>query len=124
MKVIHSISLVALLSTAVFGQTPPAHQEFEVASVRPAAPAGQEKVALGFHLDGSHVNIASFTLRDLMVRAYSVKPAQVSGPDWIFTERFDVKATLPAGSSTNDIPEMLQSLLSDRFKLKMHREKK
>src|SRR5450755_4174789 len=123
MKAIHSVSLIALLSASIFGQASPSGREFEVASVRPAAPAGQEKVALGFHLDGSHVNIASFTLRDLMVRAYGVKPAQVSGPDWIFMERFDVKATLPAGSTTNDIPEMLQTLLADRFKLKIHREK-
>jgi uncharacterized protein (TIGR03435 family) len=124
MKAMHSVSLLALSSAAVFGQTPPAHQEFEVASVRPSAPAGQEKVALGLHIDGSHVRISSFSLRDLVVRAYNVKSAQVSGPDWIFTERFDVTATLPDGSTPNDIPDMLQTLLADRFKLKMHREKK
>jgi uncharacterized protein (TIGR03435 family) len=75
-------------------------------------------------MDGSHVRIASFSLRDLVVRAYGVKAAQVTGPDWIASERYDVNATLPAGSTADDIPVMLQGLLTDRFKVKIHREKK
>ena len=53
-----------------------------------------------------------------------MKAAQVTGPDWITSQRFDVNATLPAGTKADDIPEMLQTLLTDRFQLKMHREKK
>ena len=116
-------ALIALTSAAVFGQAP-GRTEFEVASIRPSNMTGQDKVAVGLHLDGSHVRITAFALRDLMVSAYNVKVAQVSGPDWISMERFDVNATLPAGSTTNDIPAMLQTMLADRFKLKMRREKK
>jgi uncharacterized protein (TIGR03435 family) len=127
MKPIHSVSLLVFTSVTVFCQAPAAHPEFDVASVRPAAPinaSGQEKVNLGVHMDGSHVRIASFSLRDLVVRAYGVKAAQVTGPDWIASERYDVNATLPAGSTADDIPVMLQALLADRFKLKVHRDKK
>jgi uncharacterized protein (TIGR03435 family) len=125
MKPIHSISLLVLTSVVAYCQAP-AHTEFEVASVRsaPINVSGQEKVALGVHMDGSHVRIASFSLRDLIVRAYGVKAAQVTGPDWIASERYDVNATLPAGSTGDDIPVMLQALLTDRFKLKIHRDKK
>ena len=70
------------------------------------------------------MRISSFTVRDLMARAYAVKPAQITGPDWITMERYDINASLPAGSTTDDIPAMLQTLLADRFKLKMHREKR
>ncbi len=112
MKPLHSISLLVLTSVVANCQAP-AHPEFEVASVRsaPINVSGQEKVALGVHMDGSHVRIASFSLRDLIVRAYGVKAAQVTGPDWIASERYDVNATLPAGSTADDIPVMLQALL-------------
>jgi uncharacterized protein (TIGR03435 family) len=40
------------------------------------------------------------------------------------TERFDVVATLPAGATPAQVPEMLQSLLAERFGLKIHKEKK
>jgi uncharacterized protein (TIGR03435 family) len=75
-------------------------------------------------MDGSHARIATFAVRDLIAMAYRVKNYQVSGPDWISTERFDINATLPSGSTANDVPEMLQSLLADRFQLKLHRDKK
>jgi uncharacterized protein (TIGR03435 family) len=38
--------------------------------------------------------------------------------------RFDVNAKLPAGSTPEKIPEMLQTLLEERFQIKLHREKK
>jgi len=53
-----------------------------------------------------------------------MKLYQISGPDWISSDRFDIAATIPAGVSTTQMPEMLQRLIEDRFQLKMHREKK
>jgi uncharacterized protein (TIGR03435 family) len=55
---------------------------------------------------------------------YSVKLNQISGPDWITTDRFDIAATLPEGSRPDQVPSMMQTLLEDRFELKTHREKK
>ena len=121
MKAIYSISLIAFASSAIFGQARP---EFEVASIRPSAGQGQERVAVGLHMDGSHARIATFAVREFIAMAYRVKSYQVSGPDWISTQRFDINATLPAGSTADNIPEMLQTLLADRFQLKMHRDKK
>jgi len=48
----------------------------------------------------------------------------ISGPDWTASETFDISATLPAGSTPAQIPEMLQTLLADRFHVKLHKEKK
>lgn len=48
----------------------------------------------------------------------------ISGPDWTATERYNITATLPAGSSKAQVPEMLQALLADRFEVKLHNEKK
>jgi uncharacterized protein (TIGR03435 family) len=75
-------------------------------------------------MDGQQAHIASFSLRDYLGMAYKVRAAQVTGPDWIAETRFDINATLPAGGKPEQVGEMLQPLLSDRFQLKFHREKK
>jgi uncharacterized protein (TIGR03435 family) len=64
------------------------------------------------------------TLKYYIATAYRVKQYQVSGPDWISSDRFDISATIPAGVSTTQMPEMLQRVIEERFQLKMHREKK
>jgi uncharacterized protein (TIGR03435 family) len=56
--------------------------------------------------------------------AYRVKDHQISGPDWLASQRFDIVAKLPEGASREQVPEMLQSLLVERFKLALHRDKK
>jgi len=115
----------ALGATALWAQTPATKLEFEVASIRPAGPASpQDGVNIGLHLDGSQARIASFTFKDYVAMAYRMKAYQISGPDWAGTDRFDLNAKLPAGSNSDQIPEMLQALLTDRFQLKFHRDKK
>jgi len=39
----------------------------------------------------------------------------------VATPRFDIAAKIPQGASENQVPEMLQALLADRFKLVLHR---
>lgn len=63
------------------------------------------------------------TLRDCLAIAYRVKISQVSGPDWITSARWSVAATIPEGMAGQE-REMLQTLLTERFKIKSHREKK
>jgi len=40
------------------------------------------------------------------------------------SERFDIIATLPAGTTGAQVPLMLQNLLADRFHVVTHHEKK
>jgi uncharacterized protein (TIGR03435 family) len=112
-----------LMLTASSGQTQTARQ-FEVASVRPTPPSDQHGLSLGFRMDAAGMHIGSLTLREIVAAAYRVKTYQVRGPDWTETERFDVNATLPPGAKADQIPEMLQALLAERFGLTLHREKK
>jgi len=98
--------------------------EFEVASIKPspaAAPGGH--VNVGLHVDGAQVLCTWFSLADYIGMAYDVKPYQVSGPAWLQSERFDIAAKVPTGEREH-IRAMIQSLLADRFKMQMHREKK
>jgi uncharacterized protein (TIGR03435 family) len=104
-------------------------QSFEVASIRPSAPmetiaqqvqAG--KLHLGLYVDQARVDIAFLTLGDLIPLAWRVKPHQVSAPEWMQNDRWDILAKLPEGATKAQVPEMLQALLRDRFKLEVHKE--
>src|SRR5262245_50969758 len=104
--------LTLLIPAAVFGQAP-ATLSFEVASIKPAetpTPAliASGKVRLGMSITGSRVEIGFMSLADLIPTAFKVKAFQVSGPDWIRTQRFDISAKLPEGATKEEVPEMLQ----------------
>jgi uncharacterized protein (TIGR03435 family) len=43
-------------------------------------------------------------------------------PDWARTERYDIRARTSKPSSRQEILTMLQTLLADRFAMKVHRE--
>jgi uncharacterized protein (TIGR03435 family) len=64
------------------------------------------------------------TLKQLVLEAYSLHAAQLSGPNWIETGGYDVTARAKEGAGRAQIQLMLQALLLDRFKLKSHRETK
>jgi uncharacterized protein (TIGR03435 family) len=106
-----------------FGQTVPPPQ-FEVASVRPSPPGTVGQVGLGLRIDGSQVSVRQFALRDCLAMAFNLKAYQISGPDWLATEKFDIVAKLPDGAPRDQIRAMLQALFIDRFQMKTHRETK
>jgi uncharacterized protein (TIGR03435 family) len=68
--------------------------------------------------------MSNVTLRFCLTRAYRITDPQVSGPAWIDSDRYDIVAKVPAGAPESQIPEMLQALLAERFKLLAHREQK
>lgn len=95
---------------------------FEVASVKPsdlAARAGGIRP-----LPGGQTYVAEAAPLKLMIRLmYKITDSQiVGGPDWMGTALFDVRAKAEKPSSVDDLHEMFQTLLADRFKLKFHRE--
>lgn len=120
--------------------------EFEVASIRPAAPmvlpgrggAGTDgkggipgRCVQRLTLDQSRLDIRCYSLGKLMwAWAFGVPPSRLIGPgwmgdsasDWTGGPRFDIMAKLPDGASRNQVPAMLQNLLAARFKLTAHRE--
>jgi len=111
--------LAFVLTGPLLAQSP----QFDVASVRPFAPAPGQ-VAAGLHFDGAQVRGVGLSLRDYLATAYRFKATLISGPDWTATERYDISATLPEGGTKAQVPEMLQALLADRFQVKLHKEKK
>jgi uncharacterized protein (TIGR03435 family) len=57
----------------------------------------------------------------VLVRAYGLQPDQLTGPDWLTSDYFDIVANVPAGAPKEQIPLMFQDLLAERFKLQFHR---
>ena len=103
--------------------------QFEVASIRPSGTFNAQdllsgKAALGVAVNGNRVTIRYTSIRDLAVRAWEVKAFDVQGPDWMGQQRFDITALLPEGATQKEMPQLLRSLLRDRFKMVAHTESK
>ena len=47
-------------------------------------------------------------------------PERLIGPDWLNADRYDVVATMAAPTPREAVPALVQALLADRFKLKIH----
>ncbi len=119
--------LVWTVAVACSRSTP----HFETATIRPAAPLDMARMAksieagqmpkLGPHVEGWRAEYTYMPLSQLIAIAYKVKAYQISGPAWLSTDRFDIVARLPEGASKDNIPRMMQSLLEDRFGLKVRR---
>jgi uncharacterized protein (TIGR03435 family) len=125
MRLTVSVLLGVAGSAALLAQGAPERLEFEVASIKPAttAPLGTQ-VHVGVQIDGAQVHCTYLSVKDYIRIAYQVKEYQITGPDWLASERFDIHAKLPAGAKREQFREMLQNLLADRFQLKMHRDSK
>lgn len=119
-------------------QAPAAGPEFEVASVKqldqtlnPNKPGGMDLSFVGtsgkaFKISGSRVTITA-SLHSLISAAYGVKSYQISGtPSWADSLIYQVIAKAPGdGEPTQEKARpMLQSLLADRFQLRLHHETK
>ncbi len=109
---------------------------FAEASVKLANPSLQRHKAGMFAYQGGEVRAERLTLGALMWYAFDVQQFQVvGGPEWIHQDLFDVVARPPASSQlvglNSQSPNaklseeqrlMLQSLLLDKFHLRVHRE--
>ena len=108
---------------------------FEVASVKLRQP-GSLVTMIGGAPSGSRLTLEAMSLSDLVSWAYDVKPFQVAGgPAWAGIQRdrttldgaanrFDIvaKAEGEGPRSPSEFRQMMQTLLTDRFHLALHRE--
>ena len=100
-------------------------QEFEVASVRENKL--DDRIVTINVGPGGNFNARGYTLVLLMQRAYGVMDWNVTGgPGWIRTDRWDVaaKGNVSGNLTERQLQPMLQALLAERFKLRLHRDAK
>jgi uncharacterized protein (TIGR03435 family) len=134
------IALALVLALAV--TAPAQNLSFEVASVKlnESRPQGGATPALGCHGTDSHNPNTTIpmgrcvvryeSLRYVIALAYNIPPAMLnayegkvlSGPDWVRSEVYNIDAKAEMPTTEAQLKLMLQALLAERFKLKVHHE--
>jgi uncharacterized protein (TIGR03435 family) len=101
-----------------------ASPKFEVVTIKPSNPDARGQ---GFDIQGRYVKTMKTTVNNMITFAYGLHAKQiVGGPDWLDSERFDVDG-VPDVAGTPNIKQfrmLIQSLLTDRFKLAFHQGKR
>lgn len=130
-----------MLAALALCQTSQEEETFEVASVKAVNPGVQDLPPGGPNLpfpvaelfqfrggpgssDPGRINYSGVTMRMLLQRAYRLRSDQIAGPNWIDDQRYEVTANVPPGSDDQRVRLMLRSLLTERFQVQLHREKK
>jgi uncharacterized protein (TIGR03435 family) len=103
---------------------PDANPGIEVATVKPSDPNKPGKL---FSIHGRHVFTINTTMNDLVTFAYGLHVKQIVGaPDWFATQKYDVDAIpdVEGQPDTKQFKIIFQKVLTERFMLKFHRDKK
>jgi uncharacterized protein (TIGR03435 family) len=123
--------LFLILFVTPFGHAQTSALTFEVATIKPAAPSPDGHTHINYPPDDrfSAINV---TLLNLMQWAYSMPEKQIlDGPSWLGETRFDIQAKADNGDQFRNLPssqgndikrQMVETLLADRFHLKLHQE--
>ena len=131
LKMMHRLALL-VATFAAFGQSPPA---FDVASVKRQPWNSESGSSLGVFIRGDTLDGEHCSLYDLVSWAYNLREGHLSGgPTWanraklllIDAELYQVIAKVSANRppSAEVFRQMLQTLLTDRFQLKIHHVEK
>jgi uncharacterized protein (TIGR03435 family) len=98
-------------------------QQFEVASIKSAAP-DERRMFIGPGPAGG-ISVNNMTLKQMIQSAWHIMPVQISGgPAWIDSARYNVVAKPEKRPAPEESMRMLQALLKDRFQLVIHSETK
>lgn len=106
---------------------------FEVASIKPNH---SSNMMIGIRMAPGRFVTTGSTAKQLIDLAYDIRDFQISGgPAWIGSDKYDIDAKEPdeLAAQLMNLPDqqrreklglLVQSLLTDRFQLKVHRETK
>jgi uncharacterized protein (TIGR03435 family) len=117
MKIVIATALLLSLTIITLAQNQP--MAFEVASIRLNKTGGG--------ITARAINPGSLIYTDLVLAeyielAYGLKYRQLSGPQAIYQDSYDIVAKASGPASRDEIALMLRTLLEDRFQLKFHRQ--
>ncbi|HVP00566.1 MAG TPA: TIGR03435 family protein [Bryobacteraceae bacterium] len=114
------IATLLLFVAATQGQT------FEVASIKPSPPNTFYSGMSGGPgtRDPGLFTCEGIDLFSMAVIAFDIPRYRFLGPDWMRNARFNISAKVPEGTSKEQFRLMQQNLLVERFRLRLHHEKK
>jgi len=109
------------LGAASAQTTPQPPVVFEVASIRANNSGGHDSTTYG---NLNEIMMSNVSLKRLVEIAYRARDYSFSGPHWLDSAHFDIRAKMPEGATRGQYPLMLRALLIERFKLAAHLESK
>ena len=96
--------------------------EFEAVSIKPSP---SESRGSGHNISRGRLQGKNQTLRDIVAFAWSLQSYQLSGgARWAGSDHYEIVATFPGDTPESECKQMLQTMLADRFELKVHKESK
>jgi uncharacterized protein (TIGR03435 family) len=123
-KLMLAIVGIAATGALILAESAPPSQRpitFEVASIKLNS-ANDGRVAI-MPTAGGRLTMTNSSLRMLIRFAYNLQDNQlVGGPAWLDTDRYDILAKAEGEATREQMQQMLQTLLAERFQLKVHRE--
>lgn len=120
------LAILWIVSVVAIAQTPAA---FDVASVKPQPFTGKGGEYVGIFVRGNTLDAQHVSLNSLVMFAYNLRGVQLSGgPSWatsgvlIYSDLYQVtaKAAGDPPPPTDTFRRMLQTVLAERFQLKVH----
>lgn len=117
------LPLIALLVVPLFAQQPAPDLEFEVGTVKVSRPQSVGTFGMVKIIPGARNGIfetMNVTMKMLLAFAYDVQEVQISGPDWLDKNLYDIKAKVPDGAQRSELREMTRKFLAERFSITTH----
>ena len=102
----------------------PTNPAFEAASVKVVKPGDLADDREDIRTSPGTLTMRHVSLKSCIQWAYGLSGFQVSGPGWLGSDRFDITAKVASPAQDDQLRQMLQSLLAERFKLALHRDQK
>jgi uncharacterized protein (TIGR03435 family) len=116
---VHFLSWLLACSAAP-AQEKPVRLTYEIDSVRPSDTSLEEGSVQSFP-NGIGYHADQVTVRDMLAVMYRIPSRQVTGgPEWVYTQNFDVVGRADHRYSIDELHVMFENLLMDRFNLKLH----
>ena len=125
-----AMSAIMLLGCLIAGSFAPrwiafaqARPSFEVATIKPSPPDADPRVGMMTSTQPGKLVMKNISLREAVRVAYHLnEPELFGGPKWIDSDHYDIDGKAESRVPRDQVMLMLQSLLAERFKVKVHRE--
>jgi uncharacterized protein (TIGR03435 family) len=120
-----AIGLQVVIASLPQAQSPARESaRFDAASIKPSSL--DAIVGNGFRISPGRLLAVNNTVHGLVLFAYGLEPgdegAISGGPQWTKSDRFEVEGKAEGAAALPELRAMLRTLLSERFKLRLHEE--
>jgi uncharacterized protein (TIGR03435 family) len=119
----HVAMAALLIPAALLAQEAKTPLRFEVCDIQVSKINDPQLMKADF-LPGGRVDVRGMTLKIIIAAVNKLPENMVSGPDWMDSVRYDIVAKAVPTSSDDQLFEMARTMLTERFKMVSHTEKK